>query len=343
MTSCNGLQQTTILRAAVMALLAAAACPDCGAVQGLFPGLTCDNALENTNLLTYEESRDWTDFNRLRYDGLWTHESLPAVDFKFLGDATTSWLLSDESFRAELSIYRAYLSYRGEKTLLVAGKQRIPFGVGRIWNPIDVFNPIDATAIEPDEREGTDALRGEYSLGALAIADATVASEKAAARVKGYLDFADCAIVVEADNTTDLVITGWELEGELWDTGIEARSEGGVFYDRQAEESSLNLIVGAEYGFANSLDLTVEYLYAGLPGDTEIGLSAGYQLNMLTYLSCLVIINLRDESFFLAPAVEYSLSDEMTLNLGYSARQGDALTEFGEGDDTLWLKWFVHF
>lgn len=327
----------------IVVVLAVAVWPCRAAAQVLGMGLTGDSFLENTNLLTYEESGDWVDFNRLRYNGLWSHEYLPAVDLTFLGDATTNWLLPDESLRAELSIYRAYLSYRSERTLLVAGRQRIPFGVGRIWNPIDVFNPIDATAIEPDEREGTEALRVEYSLGALAIADATLASEKAAARVKGYLDFADCALVVEVDNTKDLVITGWELEGELWGTGIEARSEGGVFYDRQQEDSSLNLIIGAEYAFASSLDLTVEYLYAGLPGQSDIGLTTGYQFNMLTYLSCLLIVNLRDESYFLAPSIEYSLSDEMTLNLGYSARQGRRLTEFGEGDDTLWLRWFVHF
>jgi len=347
MSSCKGLLHSFANLAgrlgAVAALLAVAAWPTSVAAQAWLPGLTGDNSLENTNLLIYEDSEDWTDFNRLRYDGVWSHEKLPAVDFTFLGDATTNWVLPDEGLQAKLSIYRAYLSYRGEKTLLVAGKQRIPFGVGRIWNPIDVFNPIDATSIEPDEREGTDALRAEYSLGALAIADATIASEKAAARVKGYLDFADCAMVVEVDNTKDLVITGWELEGELWGSGIEARSEGGVFYDRLARDSTLNLIVGAEYGFASSLDLTVEYLYTGLFGQNDIGLTAGYQLNMLTYISCLLIVNLRDESYYLSPSVEYSLSDEMTLNLGYSASQGERLTEFGEGDDTLWLRWFVHF
>jgi len=306
-------------------------------------GATLESSFENTNLFGYSEGTDWQDMNRLRYEGLLSWDKLPKLDADLQVDAKTSWELFDEGFQAKASIYRAYVRYQGDKTLVVAGKQRIPFGVGRIWNPIDVFNPIDSTAIEPDEREGTDALHGEYSLSALAIADATVASEKAAVRLKGYLDFADCALVGEVDNTTDLVISGWELEGELFGSGIEARSEGGIFYDRQAKETSLNFIIGTEYAFANSLDLTLEYLYSGIVGHHDIGLATGYQLNMLTYLSCLVIVNLRDESSFLAPSVEYSLSDEMTLTGGLSLYQGGAYTEFGQGDDLIWLKWFVHF
>ncbi len=55
-------------------------------------------------------------------------------------------------------LYRAYLRYETSRFQFTAGRQRIPWGVGRLWNPIDRFNPIGPLAIEGDQSAGIDAV-----------------------------------------------------------------------------------------------------------------------------------------------------------------------------------------
>jgi hypothetical protein len=71
------------------------------------------------------------------------------------------WLgLREDSAHARWShrIYRGYVRLEERRAELVIGRQRIPWGVGRLWNPIDRFNAIPPLAIEADESPGVDAL-----------------------------------------------------------------------------------------------------------------------------------------------------------------------------------------
>ncbi|NOQ46037.1 MAG: hypothetical protein GQ559_05115, partial [Desulfobulbaceae bacterium] len=222
------------------------------------------------------------------------------------------------------------------------GKQRIPLGVGRIWNPIDVFNPIDSEAIETDERIGTDSIRYEYAMSDLSNIDATVAQGKGEMRVKGFFEYADVGMVGLWDEDADQDIIGWELEGQLLETGIELRSEGGSFHYRGTGERHTEFIVGAEYGFANSLTLLGEYNYSDETKIDYIGAQANYQPAMLWFCNLLVVTNLDDNSSFVAPSVEYSLSDEMTISAGAFFYYGGDDDEFGLVPNRYYLRWFVH-
>lgn len=58
--------------------------------------------------------------------------------------------------------YRLFVKFEYEKLEAIVGRQRIPWGVGRLWNPIDRFNPIAPLAIEPDQSLGADAALGRW-------------------------------------------------------------------------------------------------------------------------------------------------------------------------------------
>lgn len=308
-------------------------------VMGIVPNL----AVENTNIVGYEESYHGVDYNRLRADLTLEHETHLDWIGTLIVDNETLYTAEPDSLQNISSLYRGYLQYRGRSHFWSVGKQRIPLGVGRIWNPIDVFNPIDSEAVETDEREGTSSIRYEYAVSELSNIDATIAEGKGAVRAKGYLNYADVALVGLWDEDEHQDIIGWEIEGQLFDTGIEFRSEGGRFHNRLTGENHINFIVGAEYGFANSLTLLTEYNYSD---ETRIDYLAGlasYQLSMLWFCSVLVVNNLDDQSGFVAPSVEYSLSDEMTLNAGAFIYYGDGSDEFGASSDRYYLSWFVHF
>lgn len=306
---------------------------------GIVPSLS----LENTNIPGFDDMYQLFDYNRLRAELTLEHESYSDVRFRLQADNENLYIEEPGSLTNKTSIYRAYLEYSGAKHFWVVGKQRIPLGVGRFWNPMDVFNPIDIESIEPSERPGTESIHYEYAINQLSNMDVSVAKGKGAVRIKGYLDFADIALLGEWDEDQNLDIIGWELEGAFADTGIELRSEGGSFHNREIHQRHTEFVLGAEYGFLNSLILTGEYYYKDVPRKDEFGFSAIFQPAMLWTCSIVTVTDINDGSGFIAPGVEYSLSDEMTLSGGAFVYHGSEDSIYGLAPDRLYIRWFVHF
>ncbi len=308
-------------------------------VIGILPNFS----LENTNIPGYEEMHQATDYNRLRGDLTLEHETYTNWLGELIIDNETLYTTRPDNLENTTSIYRAYLQYRGVKHFWSVGKQRIPLGVGRIWNPIDLFNPIDSQAIETDEREGTESIRYEYSISDLSNIDSTIAEGKGEVRIKGYLEYADVGLIGLWDEDENLNVIGWELEGQLLQTGLELRSEGGSFHNRDTGDRHTEFIVGGEYGFVNSLALLAEYKYSDATGVDYIGTQIRYQPALLWFFNILAVINLDDTSNFIAPHIEYSLSDEMTLSAGAFIYSGNSDDEFGQLPNHYYLRWFAHF
>jgi hypothetical protein len=60
-------------------------------------------------------------------------------------------------------VHRAYAKLVTGNLTTTIGRQQIRFGSGRLWNPLDILNPIEPTNIEgAEEQKGTDALRLDY-------------------------------------------------------------------------------------------------------------------------------------------------------------------------------------
>ncbi len=301
-----------------------------------------DCGLENSNLVTWNEDKEIVDFNRFRANISGQPEKLTEASFNIILDNKTYYNSKSGSLDNRDDIYRASLEYSGEKHLFVAGLQRVPFGVGRIWNPIDLFNPINSLAIETGERKGTEAIRYEYAINELSNLDMTISRQKNAIRLKGYLDFADMALVAVSDQENEQDIIGWEIEGEMFGTGIDLRSEGGNFRNRKTGQHNTAFIGGLEYGFPNSLTLLGEYYFDDETKSEFIGCTMSYQPAPLWFISLLTIINLNEHSSVLAPSLQYSLSDESTVNAGGYIYQNDNIG-MSEQADTIYLRWFIHF
>ena len=271
-------------------------------------GVELKTNIEDSNILANQEELGTTDYNRLRLYLNLSDERWEDISAKIILDNENSYNFKEHHKQNESRIYRGYVSYSGEKHMLTLGLQRVPFGVGRIWNPIDVFNPIDITAIETDERKGTEALRYEYAINSLSNLDITLSNKKQAARVKGYLDVADVALVVVKDEKRDII--GYEVEGEFKD--ITLRSEGGYFTDTD----SYHYIIGAEYGFENSLIVLTEFYHDTRLGTKQLALNLSYQYSPILYLNFLTLRNFDNNSMLISPSCTYSLSDESSISLG---------------------------
>ncbi|MDH3347334.1 MAG: hypothetical protein OEM02_04425 [Desulfobulbaceae bacterium] len=301
-----------------------------------------NHSIEDTIIGYYDEDDGAGLRNRLRLKAVLGLTSHPALSAVVIGDNVSGYLDESAEVYNKMSLNRAYLRYAGVKHLWVVGKQRVPFGTGRVWNPIDLFNPIDSLSIEPEERPGTEAVRYEYALNELSNIDCTLSRDKSSFRIKSFVGAMDIGLVGVLDTDMQRDIIGWEVAGELFATGMEIRSEGGRFHDRQSGETHVEAIIGAEYGFVDSLTLLGEYFYNEDTNHDSLALSAGYQLSMLWNLQVLAITSMSDHSWGLAPGLHYSMADDMTLSFGCFVYNGDDDEEYGGLADRLYFRWFVN-
>jgi hypothetical protein len=271
-------------------------------------------------------------------------------------------------------LYRLYAGYEDENNRVVVGVQNITMGVGRIWNPTNLFNPRNTYALEPDEIFPVTAICYTRHIGD--ASDITiVASQKEdftfkyALRYKTFLEFADFAFnVVYSDETK---MAGYEIEANLADSGIEVRSEGAYI------ENSLHVtlsgiekvefsqgIIGADYGFENGISVIVEALYSSqsfgydeilininseilpnlLYSNFYIGSSLSYSFNLFLDASLGYIESFNDKnSRYITPTLTYTLNDFNTFSLGAMLLNGVDDSEFGMFSNTYYFNYALAF
>ena len=363
----------------------------------LFTGQADDVfTVENTNFLLHQpDLLDTTeylyDYDRLRLSAVWRGETffmtaigdavnylgydyVHSADYEYLDalrpDIPFEVRTESQMYGAGTAyarIHRLYGGYDDGLQRLSAGIQKISMGVGRIWTPTDLYNPKNSYAMEPDEVYGVLAFSYAYALTDLSTASAVVSirkdrSLKYAARYKGYLAFADVGIdFIQSDDT---LMVGYEIEGNLFDTGAEWRSEGGYFKNDPLDAAFFQGIIGFDYGFENGVTWAVEGLYTSqtftyeaLIADYEneiinnmvlspfyLGTTLSYDFNLL-YSGSLLYIESFDgaNSRFVVPTLTYSLGDHHTFSASAMLSQGGSDSEFRAFGNTYYLKWAMSY
>lgn len=358
-----------------------------------------ENIFSNTNFVQYAKSDTDTykfDYNRFRWENrsyLDNFSTLLMVDndsiigSKYLNDTrdtpldstlynpdipfNTSYKIGSNPYD-RVKLYRALVKYEGEEHAVVLGLQRVAFGVGRIWTPTDMFNPLNSLSLESAERAPVFAADYNYAFsdtGSIEVVASVQENNntKAAIRIKEYVVFADMGLVIVKEKERQLL--GYEVEGHLFETGVEVRSEGGYYTNTKDDVSFTKFIVGADYAFENSLIVSAEYLYNEtdfamvdfnatmipvMGNDTFLDVIAhkdnhyaagvaSYGIDTLWSASIVGMFNLEDESGMFIPSLNYSLSDESTLNVGGFLGFGKDKSEFGEIPKLLFASVSVTF
>jgi len=349
-----------------------------------------DITIENTNYtiskIPYtEDDRTLYNYNRLRLtdkikEGNWFASIIADIDNYYGETYIESFeyqflrsINADTPFDIETNaknygkgevfgrVHRFYVGYGDEKHNLVFGLQKITMGVGRIWTPTDLFNPRNPLALEPDQIYGNVAFSYTYALGELSQVMGVVAkrednSYKGAGRIKGNVDIGDVALDVYSSNDAQMI--AYEIEGNLFDTGIEWRSEGGYYKDKLLDKDFYQTILGVDYGFVNGLTVMAEWLHSSKTYTTNevlnfqesslgynrhlssdyVGASAYYDFNLLYSGALSVIHSPEDQSSFISPLLEYSISDDASLAIGAMLYTGDDQSEFGSVDNSFYLR-----
>ncbi len=240
------------------------------------------------------------------------------------------------------------------------GRQRIAWGSGRIWNPTDLFNPLNPTTFSKIEKDGVDAASVKLTLGTLS--DAILVfnpqrnnSSNYAIRIRtnyGEFDFAGVAGYFD-----QRVIVGGDIAGNLFEAGVR----GEMILSMKKDSPShcfAKAIIGADYQWTRDLYTLVEYHKNGEGeidpakynvsklstgevlnvGTDYLAVSVSYLIHPLVTTSVTCTGNLHDKSTYVALSAVYIPDDDISITIGGQLFTGDQLDEYWYYPSSCYVK-----
>jgi len=263
---------------------------------------------------------------------------------------------NDKNLVALGFIDRFYLKQSFSKVSFVIGRQRISWGTGRIWNPTDLFNPINPTTFYKTEKDGADAISSKISFGN--FTDLTLVlnplRETSNYGFRFRTNFWETDFSVMGGRFDDKDVLGFDFAGNLGDAGI--RGEG-IYSSNATTKGVFKYILGADYQFSASVYALIEYHFNG-EGEKEkrrynffklmrgdiLNLARNYlALNSVINATPLLILtftninNLDDASGFFGFRANYSLTENSYLNFGLQYFYGEKFTEYWYYPDAMYF------
>jgi hypothetical protein len=308
----------------------------------------------------------------LQYDNeLLLGSYLGTADFRALEDRVPpQYWRADANYVERGDVYGRHRLYRAAVTLtrdnvdLKLGRQRIAWGTGRFWSPLDMLNPVNPLALEREERVGVDAALLEAKLGPLSRASLVYApapdrgSPSRAIQLHGNAAGVDASLVV--GRLLGLDIVGMDVAGQIGDAGI--RGEAARLRPRGGSGGFNRLMGGVDYAFPNGLTLSAELYYNGAgsrdPAGYDFmgqragrvaslakryaGMYASYEITPLLKWMTYMVVNGDDRSRAVDTRLVWSVSADLELTAGVQQFGGRNGSEYGNVP-AAWqaqLQWF---
>jgi hypothetical protein len=260
-----------------------------------------------------------------------------------------------------IGAYRAWVALEDERGVLRAGRQRIAWGSGKLWNPTDVLNPYDPISLERDERRGVDALYaragvGELGQGELAWAPNDVWVDHALL-ARGRMNWGGWDVSLlggKIPGSTASYVVGGDFAGALFDGtahGEVARFDpvndtpywkAGLGYDYNfASDTPWSWLKDSAFVFevyhaGNGRGDPRRYDFDALRAGREPGVAQDYagatfskDLHTLLKFECVAIVNADDGSTFAYPSLAWNPVPDLWLSVAWRRFGGDKLGEYG--------------
>lgn len=258
--------------------------------------------------------------------------------------------VKEEHYRLNHFIDRLYIRQSFAFGNLIVGRQRIQWGSGRVWNPTDLFNPINPANFFKIEKDGADAVSFNYYLGSFTDLNLVynptgkIGEGNFGARFRTNYSEYDIAFI--SGYFDKRFVGGLDIAGNFYGAGV--RFEGIFSGKSESRESYTRFIAGIDNQFSSKLYLMMEYQFNGEgelhPESYDISsLSTGkiinlsrnylnlglnYQYNPLLVLGCSLLKNINDGSGFLGLKANYDLISNLTLVAGGQISFGDLNSEY---------------
>ena len=307
----------------------------------------------------------------LQYDNeLLLGSYLDTAEFRARKDsAPPQYWRADANYVERGDVYGRHRLYRAAVTLtlgdvdLKLGRQRIAWGTGRFWSPLDSLNPVNPLALEREERVGVDAALLEAKLGPLSRASLVYAPApdrgpaSRALQWHGNTAGVDASLVAGRLRGFDIV--GMDVASQIGNVGVRAEAArlnpgDGRGFNRW--------MAGADYSFANGLTLSAEVYYNGAgsrdPAGYDFaglrsgrvtslatryaGLYASYEITPLVKWVTYVVRNADDRSRAVDSRLVWSIGPATDLTFGVQRFTGAAGSEFAALPSAfqVQLQWF---
>jgi hypothetical protein len=258
---------------------------------------------------------------------------------------------------------------------VVAGRQRISWGTGRVWNPTDLFNPINPVSFDKIEKDGADAISFKYYMGSFTDLQFVYNPRRARGQADGAPSAPDSSNfgarfrsnVAEFDLS---VMGGWfdrrtVIGGDFAGNLLEAGVRGELIYaaENDDREAYVRFVLGADYQFTSRLYAVMEFLHNGegktASDDYELfRLFAGeilnlgrdylyvggtYLLHPLVTASFGATIGFGDGSGFATASATWSTSDNSSLTAGLLLPSGASGNEYWYYPSSFYVKGDFYF
>lgn len=338
-----------------------------------------DNLLHNRLNFSYELSSKAHGYasmrNRLFFGEITAlipgYDSILSKDDGFVD---LSWVPANgNNWIFHTTVDRLYIDVNSGKWQFIAGRQRINWGIGLMWNPNDIFNAFSFFDFDYEERPGTDAILVKYYSGAVSSAEMAYSPGKTwktstlaglyKFNIKGY-DIQTLAGYAKDDWTLG---TGWS--GNLGQFAF--RGEATYFHpnsknivdsfgvvtaclsvDRTFSKGmflhSGILIVSngsADKISPNAFSLTQNNISAKSlsPSRYTLFLQGMYPFSPIVSASMAIIVNPCDGSFFAGPTCSLSLSDNAEIMLALQSFIGKENTAYGGIGNLVFIRFKQSF
>jgi len=194
------------------------------------------------------------------------------IGFSYNELYTDSYDYQNDDMYYRFKLHRAYIKAVAGKSTITVGKQLVRFGSGKIWNPLDIVNPISPIRFEgAEETKGVNALRLElypanfFEIGFVYVPQrknnelysSSFSTSVYLLRNKIVIGSTEVAFLV--GNIIERNIVGADIattvhDGLLRVSVLGNKIDGHVYYVGGA---------GYEYSFEWGLTLLLEYFYNG--------------------------------------------------------------------------------
>ncbi|WP_038248810.1 hypothetical protein [Ghiorsea bivora] len=268
-----------------------------------------------------------------------------------------------QTFFANIDTYqtkadRLNISYSNDNVYLKAGRQAISLTTTFFFSPNDFFAPFTIQSLNRDFKQGVDALYAETPLGELSQLSAVWVNNRdedipASSILRFESVFSNISWMVLAGeiHQTSLPtqqVLGGSIQTDLGNLGI--RAEGHV--STQNKKTSAEWVLGLEQRLSSDITLSGEWFNHGaafptphLPytGKQYLALALNCQFTPLLLGNFSIIKNINDQSQLGTAYINYSLSNESTLNVSILLPSGKTLSEFTTYPKLYALDYQIYF
>ncbi len=277
-----------------------------------------------------------------------------------------------------LEIDRLWIDWVKGDLQATLGRQRIAWGTAWVWNPTDLFNPLNVLDFDYEELPAVDAIRIQYYTGAVTKIEGGYkpAKEKIDVILAGLwsINVSDYDFNLIAGMRDNRWIVGGSWVGDIYAAGFRGeitiseapgRDNTSLLLDAMGETSlesfnrvMMTIVLSADYTFPNTFYIHTEVLYnnSGKIRNTFFHAEDARKLGMLTAARWAVyqefayeitplmrgtlfgIFNPNDKSYIIVPSLSYSVITNLDAFLIVQFFNGDALTEYGEYGNSFFFR-----